>query len=290
VAVLVGLIGVVVVVVAVVTLPLLIASSDDVDEAALNELMTASDELTAALRDERITASTTLVGQEQLVDLPAADNAEARRATDEAVAAYEAMAAEQDETVRSQLDGAFGALDGRQDLRSEIDSQAAGDASQYAYANDVFDRYGEIIDAVSSAQIDALAALTDDPDARLGLDLMEESRRQLDAIPTVSVAMASNLGGLTTPESIEAVATLQEELLAGRVTVMGLAEGTLYEAPAVQLDAALEAAGLTAVVDDALSTGQADLPRLLEAMPVATDAWLEFQSAVEALTLDRIDD
>lgn len=275
-------------VVAIVTV-VVIRSDDDVDGAAVGRLMAMADDLEQALLEERVVANATILGQEQVIDLPAENNDEARAATDAALADYERAVADQDDEVRPRLDAALDALGGLAALRTDVDSQPSpGNLAGTELAQDVFDRYGEVIDAVLGGNRDVLVTVSDDPDVVDGVGLLEQARWPVREIPRITMTVLAPRpmpGMVDDEETLTDVATFASELTSARVAVMEVADGTRYESLVGDLDADLEEAGLEAVLDDAMAGGSMDVPALLEATSAALDAWSTFSNRVEARVL-----
>lgn len=264
---------------------------DATDRVALRRLMAASDDLELALLDERSMAGFTMIGQEELAGLPVEDNAAARAATDAALADYERAVADQEDEARALLDPVLDALGELAALRSDVDghpSPSPGDMRALDASEEVTGRYGEMIDAVLGGDRDVLVSISDAPDVITGVELLEEGHWQIREIPGIATTLltAGTSGPLDEPETVTAVSEFTAQLTATRGTVMDVADGTLYEPMAQQLDAELEAAGLETVLQESLDQGAVDIPRLIEAAPSATRAWQTFLSRVEADVMD----
>jgi hypothetical protein len=261
------------------------ADDEDGGDAALGELVAASQVLVHAVQDESNVTSTGIMGLGEALDQPAAGSAEAQQATDTALADYLATAGAQDGTVEAQVEGVRDALSDLDPLRQEVDGrQGPADLSAAPYAQEVFDRYGGILDALLSATTEVITTQADGSEARHGAELLELGWQQRQATTglLLGTLMTPSPGTVDSSEAITDLATASDELQRGRFTLAELATRTPYEDAATQLEADLEDAGLTAAADDALASGTLDVAALLDAVTASTAAWEAFLDRVEA--------
>ena len=242
--------------------------------------VTAARALVAALQDERNLAWNTLIGIEDAIQLPVADEEQARRATDAAVATFEAfVAASPDGAVyRPGRDG-LGALG---ELRRDIDADTGPrDFGNVVAAQDVFDRYVGIVRGLLDAQ-QAFVETIDDPVVAAcatayasGLRL-DEQIAQLGRVALLAVVVP---GG----ETVRELSRLHTEVRLGLDGLLVATTGTACDEAAVTVVGEIEAAGLLDVTGAALE-GSADISDIVAATDLSdTHSWPTFLDRVEEI-------
>jgi hypothetical protein len=237
-------------------------SASGAPTAAVVDLVTAPRDLVIALQDERDTAWAELIGQADLVASPFADAEDARRRTDAAVAGLQALV--DAGTFGSAYQPALDDLDGLAALRGDADADdGPRDLSNIEAADDIFDRYGQLVTGLLDAQ-EAFVATIDDPDLRAGADLYQLSLHQQE--------LTKELGRnalLVVVQPDEAAVTdlnqLYELLLAGNDTLVAQATGTPYEDVTTAGVGELQASGFLANIS-AVIEGSPNVPDLLTAI------------------------
>jgi hypothetical protein len=270
------------------------ASDDDSDKAGdlasgdrggpavpVVELASAQRALIVALQDERNLAAIDLMGQSALIDVPVDDPAEARRRTDDAIAALRGVVG--NGAAASAYQQAMDGLGGLAGLRSDIDADdGPRDMSNVETSNDVFARYAELVGGLLDAE-EALAPTIDDPEPRAGVQVHQLGLREQEL--TAQLARATLLGAVVPPNSASLsevsrllllVRQAQEELIAA-------AAGTPYEEATAAVVGQIEASGLLDIVDAALG-GTTDIAGLLDAVELPADqGWPAFLDRVEQI-------
>jgi hypothetical protein len=260
--------------------PRLDASADPEEKAVTGELMAVSERLLGALDHERLLASLDQVGHARLLVLPVEDTFAARRVTDEVLVEFESTLAGEDARVRSHYDGALDAVGRLEGLRAEIDGRPAP-APGLEYAVEVFRRYDEIVGALREADTSLLGSTVDDAELRHGLELLAESWHASDATSRLIVAVAFDIGRLTTPEVLARVSAVDADMKARLATAAARAARTPYAGAAEELQADLAEAELQQLIDSGLQTGQVEIYAVVAAALSASDAWQSFANEVE---------
>jgi HAMP domain-containing protein len=152
-------------------------------EIGLAEAVVGPGGLSNALQDERNRATVDLVDIGNLIRLPVPTNADARRATDRAVADFRRLVDDHGPEVQESYAPTLADLDRLAELRDDIDTNAGPftfDAN-YPAADEAFGRYTELIDHLIDANADVAFAI-DDPDLRRGAEVSLLASRQADAV------------------------------------------------------------------------------------------------------------
>jgi signal transduction histidine kinase len=215
------------------------------DQTALAEASIGPASLLSLIEDERNAAGVYMLGAEDLFALPVEDNAQARAATDEAVADFR----EQVESLGGDVEAAYGpaldAMDGIDELRTQIDSfEGTRDLTNIGPTTEIFDAYGPFMTPFFDAN-KQVALSIDNPELRRGAELVDLSSRQTDLIAqlTRDLLLAAIAGDtkLNQAEEVSAVAgrlgqlESNEDLIKTKATGdYELLSGSLFHSEEVQ--------------------------------------------------------
>jgi signal transduction histidine kinase len=146
------------------------------------ELATASvgpSGLMSALQDERNWASIDLIGQGDFMQPEVAGYEDTRRQTDEAIEEFRAEIEKEGGPVEASYRPALDGLADLQELRDDIDANENPHTMEdnTHFTNDIFQRYANIINVFNQGN-SRVAAAVDDPDLRLGAELIDTIARQ----------------------------------------------------------------------------------------------------------------
>ena len=247
------------------------------------EVAIAPRALVAAMQDERNLATIWLIGFEEALVLPVSDTAQARSATDAAVAAFEAFVAASPE--RAAYAEGLGSLDGLGLLRSDIDADPGPRTLDNLPASqDVFARYTELVDAVLRDQV-AFAESIDDPGVRAGAEAyargvqLFEQIAQLAyvSVPAVVVPDADVVGELS---------RLRTEVQQGLDSLVADTAGTPYEEAATTLVGEIEDSGLLDAIGAALA-GEANIGAILSALDAGPSLSTTYLDRVEEILAEE---
>jgi signal transduction histidine kinase len=269
--------------------------ADDVqDQAAEVKAATGPNGLFNALQDERNRAIIDLVGQGELVELPVADNAEAREETDHALAAFQARITAQTTEIQAAYAPAFSALGALDGLRRDVDADDGPfDLGNTEAASTVFWRYTDLVDALLDANSQVTLTI-DDPSLRRGADLSYLASRQTDLIArlVVTLLLASvSPGGLDSSDEIVQVGGLYGQAVKGTTTIEGLATGDYADIGATLLAEHRSRGFLDRIVPATIATGQVDVPAMLAAVSVPRDeSYYGFRTNVKRIVEQEADD
>jgi hypothetical protein len=256
------------------------------ERTAVVELLTTSREAVSALSSEGASTGVGILGVEDAFTSPTPDEAEARRQTDESVAALEA-AVEVHEGEGGAYRTALDALGELETLRAEVDARTEPPGfDQLAAAEGIYQRYSEMTAPLLDAN-HRLALSIDDPGVRVGTELyatgLELSVLGPRLVSTLAMTTVAGDGaGLTTSEEVSRVAALHGELVSRRASVTEMAVGTDYEAAVQALELELDESGLLDVTQSALETGTVDLRGLMQSsIMVERQGWTVFLDEIE---------
>jgi phage tail protein X len=248
-------------------------------EATLSAV-TAPRALVTSLQDERNLATSRLLGIEDTIALPVTDTAQARSATDAAVAELAAYVAASPDGVAYQP--GLDALDTLGELRSNVDAYAGPRTlDSIDAAREVFGRYAGIVRTLVDANR-AFADTIDEPVVRAGAVAywrglqLDEQTAQLgrDAVLAVVSPSASWVGELS---------RLHAEVRQGLDALRAETTGTPYEEAAVTVLAEIEEAGLLDATGAALA-GPTNVAAVLDATELAVgQSWPTFLDSVEEI-------
>jgi Nitrate and nitrite sensing len=167
------------------------------------EPVTGLRDLVSALQDERSAAFVTITGVSGVTD-GATGDADVRRATDQTLADLDAAA--------------IGALDGLTRLRSDVDARPLpADLTQVPFANEIFDRYSELIAGVLGADANDALEIAE-PEARRGAELLSTGLRQTEVVAqliktlvvgVVTTTRATRTGSPSSPRSVPSSPTIK---------------------------------------------------------------------------------
>ena len=245
-------------------------------------VVTAPRALVAALQDERNLATTTLIGVEDAIALPVTDTAQARSATDAAVAAFEAF-------VAASPDGAAYQPRARRPRRprascaaTSTPTPAPGRSNNVGVAHEVFDRYAGIVDAGCWTRRGR------SPRRSTTRSCVRAPRRTRGVCSSTS-RPRSSAGSPCWPrsspgaESIGELSRLHTEVQQGLDALLAETTGTPYEEAAITVVDEIEEAGLLEATGAVLE-GSADISAILAATDLPADqGWPAFLDRVEEI-------
>jgi signal transduction histidine kinase len=257
------------------------------DQTTLTEASLGPLNMLRSLQFERNAATVNLVGLQDAVTLDIEDDTEARRLTDESVAALRARVGRLQVRLQAAYDDAF------QDLRLLADTRADIDAyhgprtlANAAVTSQVFDRYSRVLDSFYAADEQVVAEI-DDPTVRRGSELALLALRQGDLTATIvrdlTMAMAGGAhpDGLNTRDEIIRVASLLRLLRTNEQDIRTVSQGP-FRPHVERLVTSDEVRLLPGLVDQAIATGRTDMGRVLTATTRHTgdSAYARFRKAV----------
>jgi len=166
------------------------------------------------LQDERTWSVVELSGASSLITSPVADYAQARKQTNEAIAAFRNTLDHEDERVRRAYEPALGDLADLTAIRAAIDANTAPRGLEQApFANDIYTRYADLIQPFFDAT-DRVALAVDDAELRQWTTLVGRAAQQVETLGNLArrVIMDATLGdGINQAGEIAAVDQLKTE-------------------------------------------------------------------------------
>jgi signal transduction histidine kinase len=228
------------------------------DQTALAEASIGPASLLSLIEDERNAAGVYMLDAQDQFALPVEDNAQAREATDQAVADFR----EQVESLGGEVEAAYGpaldAMDGIDELRNQIDSfQGTRGFENIGPTTEIFDAYGPFMAPFFEAN-KQVALSIDNPELRRGAELVDLSSRQTDLIAQLTrdllLAAIGGDGKLNQPEEVSAVAGRLGQLQSNEDLIQTKATGD-YELLSGSLFHSEEVDAFPEVVEEALETG-----------------------------------
>ncbi|MGH9290936.1 MAG: HAMP domain-containing protein, partial [Acidimicrobiales bacterium] len=232
------------------------------DQTALAEASIGPASLLSLLEDERNAAGVYMLDAQDAFALPVEDNAEARAATDEAVADFRDQVQDLGGEVEAAYGPAIDAMSGLGELRNQIDSfEGTRSLANIEPTIEVFDAYGPFMAPFFAAN-KRVALAIDNPELRRGAELVDLSSRQTDLIAQLTrdllLAVIGGDNQLNQPAEVSGVAgrlgqlETNKDLINTKATGdYGLLAGALFHAQEIRL--------FPKVVEDALETGQPDV-------------------------------
>ena len=203
----------------------------DVDEARSQaELVDGSlgpGSLVVHLQNERNRAAIDLIGLGAAADLAVKDNPEARSFTDPAAEAFAAETASRGGLVSEAFAPAWTALEDLDALRADVDAYAGPmDATNVAFADEVFQRYTTIIEAFFDGT-SQVALNVDDASLRNGAEIVDATTRQgeMRARLVRDIVQATITGRLDQPAVRQGVAALFDRTRGFDDTILTNASG-----------------------------------------------------------------
>ena len=232
------------------------------DQTALTEASIGPASLLSLIEDERNAAGVYMLDAADAFALPVEDNAQARAATDKAVADFR----DQVESLGGEVEAAYGpsldAMDGIGELRTQIDSfQGTRGLANIGPTTEIFDAYGPFMTPFFDAN-KQVALSIDNPELRRGAELVDLSSRQTDLIAQLTrdllLAAIGGDGKLNQPEEVSAVAGRLGQLKSNEDLIQTKATGD-YELLSGSLFHSEEVEEFPEVVETALETGEIDV-------------------------------
>jgi signal transduction histidine kinase len=240
-----------------------------------------------ALQNERNFTGLWLLGAEDVVDLPVDSLEEARTATDTAREAFtrevEAKGGDVERIYRPSLR----ALDVLAGLRSQVDAytgpKVVTEFNQVA--EDTFLGYSDLVSDLSD-QNSILSAEVEDHQLRRGVQLIDQSAREVDLIAQmVRLALLGSVTGdgrIASTDEIAEFADAVDQTLSLHSRILDLATGR-YARAGEKLRVESDATGLMPMGPEIVRTGTVDIPRLLDAVSIRDDeSYYGFISAVSS--------
>ncbi|HET6835633.1 MAG TPA: nitrate- and nitrite sensing domain-containing protein, partial [Acidimicrobiales bacterium] len=228
------------------------------DQTSLAEASIGPASLLSRLEDERNAAGVYMLNAQDQFALPVEDNAEARAATDEAVADFREQVQRLGGEVEAAYSPALDAMSGIGELRNQIDSfEGTRSFENIEPTIEIFDAYGPFMAPFFEANKQVALAI-DNPQLRRGAELVDLSSRQTDLIAQLTrdllLAVIGGDNQLKDPAEVSAVAGRLGQLDANKDLIQtkatgdyALLAGSLFHAEEIQL--------FPKVVEDALETG-----------------------------------
>ncbi|HEY6698754.1 MAG TPA: HAMP domain-containing protein, partial [Acidimicrobiales bacterium] len=232
------------------------------DQTSLAEASIGPASLLSRLEDERNAAGVYMLNAQDAFALPVEDNAQARAATDEAVADFHEQVQSLGGEVEAAYSPALDAMSGIGELRNQIDSfEGTRGFANIEPTIEIFDAYGPFMAPFFEAN-KRVALAIDNPELRRGAELVDLSSRQTDLIAQLTRdLLLAFLGGdnkLNQPEEVSAVAGRLGQLESNKDLINTKATGD-YSLLAGALFHAEEIRLFPKVVEDALATGVVDV-------------------------------
>jgi len=180
------------------------------DQTSLAEASIGPASLLSRVEDERNAAGVYMLNAQDAFALPVEDNAQARAATDKAVADFREQVQSLGGEVEAAYAPALDAMSGIGELRSPIDSfEGTRDLFNIEPTIEIFDAYGPFMAPFFEAN-KQVALSIDNPELRRGAELVDLSSRQTDLIAQLTRdLLLAFIGGdhkLNDPAEVSAVA------------------------------------------------------------------------------------
>jgi signal transduction histidine kinase len=277
-------------------------ASEVSDQAQLATATIGPNGLISALQDERNFASAQLVGVDQTMPLAVAGYPESRGATDAALADFEDELDKLTDAARAAYAPALDGLVALDELRAEIDVEAAKpnlSIANIGVTTVFFDEYTALIEPFFGG-MSRISIAMDDPELRQGAELMETVTRQLETVTQLSNSLVMP-ASVSTGEGDEAGINAPTEIaeLADAYDTFSRQAEALRSASGAYADLAAEwfpeefTAAIDAAVDEGISTGHIDVTATLETLNTSQDgeplAYVGYRDAVAAAIEDRAD-
>jgi len=232
------------------------------DQTSLAEASIGPASLLSRVEDERNAAGVYMLNAQDQFALPVEDNAEARAATDQAVADFREQVQRLGGEVEAAYSPALDAMSGIGELRNQIDSfEGTRDFFNIEPTIEIFDAYGPFMAPFFEAN-KRVALSIDNPQLRRGAELVDLSSRQTDLIAQLTRdLLLAFIGGdhkLNDPAEVSAVAGRLGQLDANKDLIQTKATGD-YELLAGSLFHAEEIQLFPDVVEKALETGDVNV-------------------------------
>ncbi len=179
------------------------------DRGARAELVVAPKDLVVALGQERTLAVLTLLGVEDVAELPVETNDAARRETDTALATFRGVVADADPAGGAAYRNAFDVLQDLSPLRATIDSRAQPPAlSEMPYATLVQSRYRALVAALLAASSRFVATTDDDVELHHGAVLFKTALEQVERVALLGYELVAAEGNVDTPDEVRRLSEL----------------------------------------------------------------------------------
>ena len=267
-------------------------------QAELAKAATGPNGVFTALQNERNRAAADLIGFNQdLLRLPVENNEQARRESDESLAKFEALIRSQGGDVLGTYSPAFQQLEEVATLRSDVDAvpepHTSDDPNDATVADEVFQRYTDLIDELLQANTRVALAI-DDPELRRGADLSHMATRELDLVARLvrSFLHAAVTGDhvLKDREEIRDAGALYGQAIENRDEVVDFATGDYQAAGDRLAEFAASQSFLEEIAPEVLRTGFVPIPALLEMVSVPEDeSYYGFRERVKTVLEDKAD-
>jgi signal transduction histidine kinase len=260
--------------------------------------------LITALQDERNYATAQLVGVDKTLPLTVTGYPESRGATDAALADFEGELDKLTDAARTAYTPALEGLAALQELRAEIDVEAAKPnlgLDNIGLTTGIFYRYTDLIEPFFGG-MSRISIAMDDPELRQGAELMETVTRQLETVPqlTNSLVMPASVptapgdrAGINAPTEIATLAD-SHDTFRRQAEALRAASGAYADLAAEWFPEEFTAA-IDAAVDQGITTGAIDVEATLATLNTSPGdeshlPYIGYRDAVARAIEDRADE
>jgi signal transduction histidine kinase len=247
-----------------------------------------------ALMSERNYTSLWLFGVEGTIDLPVEDTEDARRRTDESLAAFEAEVRAKGGQAERVYSPAIEALDVLDDIRGDVDGYdgVRNPLSDSEVGDRVWETYNDLVTGLADATTE-LAYEIDDDHMRRGVRLIDMAAREVDRISQIvrfGTIEAVRAGGpITDPADFGLGVRMITEAQRRHAEILDEADAP-YAHLRQPLDEESDATGIFDVADRFVDTGVVDIAGLLQAVSIGEDeSYYGFIHDVSDIIRDRAD-
>jgi signal transduction histidine kinase len=247
-----------------------------------------------ALMSERNYTSLWLFGVEGTIDLPVEDTEDARRRTDESLAAFEAEVRAKGGQAERVYSPAIEALDVLDDIRGDVDGYdgVRNPLSDSEVGDRVWETYNDLVTGLADATTE-LAYEIDDDHLRRGVQLIDMAAREVDRISQIvrfGTIEAVRAGGpITDPADFGLGVRMITEAQRRHREILDEADAP-YAHLRQPLDEESDATGIFDVADRFVDTGVVDIAGLLQAVSIGEDeSYYGFIHDVSDIVRDRAD-
>jgi anti-sigma regulatory factor (Ser/Thr protein kinase) len=277
--------------IAMATIEVLRADARAADVRAETELATAAvgpGSLISTLQDERNFSGVNLLGLNDALTLNVTSFEEARENTDAARSQMDEFLAAQTDEVAAYFAAGIEAIDASlADLRADVDGfSGARDTNNAPFANEIFDRYTEVI-SILVDDTSGIALDIDDASLRTGVELVNLATLNYET--NAGIVRSILLPFLTGDTSIEARLQVASEVARSRTEqreVMERSVGQYAGIPEQDVESAANVAQFAAF-EDFIATGNTDVDTLASAVSGDAEGGVNLrQLTADALAAD----
>src|SRR5918996_2631039 len=258
-------------------------------ESDLARAATGQRGLITALENERNWAAVELSGVADTVEADVEGYDATRAQTDAAVTAFRARLAGEERAVREAFQPALDALSELRAVRADIDGYTGAKTPGNAISSEIYDRYAAMLQPLLDANSLVVSAI-DNPELREGASLVDLATRQAQVHADLArlVVVAVTLGGgVDTPQEITDISQARASFDRNNGDILDASEpydrliDELFPQAVVDL--------MAEEVDAAITTGTADVARILEANDTYADGYPGMRDQLAEMVLDRAD-